>query len=71
MSLNIEVIPADTTREAFLVNLEILRRLTPDRRLAMACRMTDNVRAIAAAGVRIRHPEYDGWCLRTIERRTW
>jgi hypothetical protein len=58
MAINIELIPADTTREAYLVQLAILRRLSPDRRLEIACRMTDALREIVAAGVRSRHPEY-------------
>ncbi len=32
--------------------------MTPDQRLALAFRMTASLRAIAAAGVRSRHPEY-------------
>ncbi len=57
--MNVELFPADTTPEAFQVELEILRRLSPDRRLEMACRMTDSLRQVVEAGIRRRHPDYD------------
>ena len=59
MVLNVELIPADTTPEAFRAQVEIWRRLSPTRRLEMACRMTDSLRELVKAGVRNRHPEYD------------
>lgn len=48
----------DTTLEAAQVQWEIWRRLTPDRRLKLACEMSDTLRRITASGVRSRHPEY-------------
>lgn len=48
----------DTTLEAAKVQWDIWRRLTPDRRLQLACEMSDTLRRITASGVRSRHPEY-------------
>jgi len=55
----LEVVPADTTPEAALVQREIFRRMSPSRRLELACQMSDFLRDVVAAGVRSRHPEYD------------
>jgi len=32
--------------------------MTPERRLALAAEMIDEIRAIAESGIRHRHPEY-------------
>jgi hypothetical protein len=53
-----ELIPADTTPEAWAVQVEIFRRMDPSRRLELALRMSDSLRRVTAAGVRARHPEY-------------
>ncbi len=52
------VVPADTTLEAARVQRDIFRRMSPARRLQLACEMSDYVRGLAVAGVRRRHPEY-------------
>jgi hypothetical protein len=52
-------IPADTTIEAAKKQFEILRRLDAETRLKMAFELSDNLRSIVEAGVRLRHPEYD------------
>jgi hypothetical protein len=57
--MNWTVIPADTTPEAWRVQLEIYRRMSPSKRLELALRMSDSMRAVVASGVRARHPEYD------------
>ena len=54
-----ETIPADTTLEAFHVQIGIFRRMPPERRLAMVFEMSNNQRRVAAEGVRARHPDYD------------
>jgi hypothetical protein len=54
-----ELIPADTTLEAARVQAGIFRGMTPERRLALACRMSDSLRGVVASGVRQRHPEYN------------
>jgi hypothetical protein len=56
--MSFETIPADTTREAWLVQMEIYRRMPGSEKLRRACQMSDWVRKLAASGVRARHPEY-------------
>lgn len=51
--------PADTTVEAWEVQLEILRRMSGPDRVAMAFDMTDAARALTEAGIRHRHPDWD------------
>ena len=53
-----EIIPADTTLEAFHVQIGIFRRMAPERRLAMAFEMSNNMRRVAVSSVRSRHPDY-------------
>lgn len=53
------LIPADTTPEAARVEVEILRRIPSRRRLEMALEMSHAIRAVAAEGVRSRHPQYN------------
>lgn len=49
----------DTTPEALAVQFQVLRRLGPEGRLAMTFDLCDNLRALVAAGVRHRHPDWD------------
>lgn len=58
-------IPRDTTRDAFLRQIEILRRIGPEGRLAMTFELSDNLRSLVASGVRHRHPDWDD---RAVER---
>lgn len=53
-----ELIPADTSLEAFQVQVGIFRRMPPERRLAMVFEMSNSMRRLAASGVRSRHPNY-------------
>ncbi len=69
--MNIELIPADTTPEAWRVLVEIYRRMPPSRRLELACGMTDSLRRVVAAGVRARHPEYSEEQVRLAFARLW
>ncbi len=55
----------DTTAEALAVQLRILHRIGPAGRLAMMFELSDNLRLLAAAGVRHRHPQWDD---RAVER---
>ena len=50
--------PADTSREAWQVHLEALRRLTGPERVAMAFEMSAAARDLTEAGVRHRHPDW-------------
>jgi hypothetical protein len=48
----------DTTKEAENIQLEIFRRMGPERRLRAALDLTQTSRRLLAAGVRSRHPDY-------------
>ena len=48
----------DTSRGALAVQLASFRRMTPAQRLALASEMSEEVRALAEAGIRQRHPAY-------------
>jgi hypothetical protein len=52
-------IPADTTPEAAQVQVEIYRRMPPAKRLRLVLALSDSLRAVVAAGVRNRHPEFN------------
>ena len=52
-------IPADTTRDAFVAQLEALRRKTPGQRLRMSLDLSEAAKRRVVAGVRQRHPAYD------------
>lgn len=59
LSVEMNPMPPDTTVEAERKQFEILRRLDAQTRLNMACELSDHLRNIVEAGVRLRHPEYD------------
>ena len=48
----------DTSAGARERQLEALRAMTPGERLAITAAMSDEIRAIAKAGIRDRHPTY-------------
>ena len=50
---------SDTTSEAASVQRDVWRRVTPEQRDQVAAQLSENVRTIAAEGVRRRHPEYN------------
>ena len=50
--------PMDTSEEAQALYVQALRRSSPEQRLASAAVMSEEVRALAEAGIRSRHPEY-------------
>lgn len=52
-------LPRDTTVEAMAKEFEVLRRISPAGRLAMAFELSDNLRSLVEAGVRYRHPRWD------------
>ncbi|HVE72538.1 MAG TPA: hypothetical protein VNI54_14330 [Thermoanaerobaculia bacterium] len=49
--------PMDTSKKAWDLQFELLRRKTGEERLEMARQMTLFVQQLAFAGVRQRHPE--------------
>ena len=48
----------DTSREAHEIQMRLYRAMTGAQRSELALRMSDDVRRIAAEGIRMRHPEY-------------
>lgn len=52
------VAPKDTSPDAFARQLDALRRMRPEQRLQLALEMSDEVRELAKAGIRGRHPAY-------------
>jgi len=60
---------SDTSRDALAVQLDCLRRMTPQRRIEQMCAMSRQVRRMAFAAIRRWHPEYteDEVQLRFIE----
>lgn len=48
----------DTSSAAFERQLEAFRAMTPGERVAIAAAMSDEIRALAEAGIRDRHPGY-------------
>jgi len=49
---------SDTSREAQEVQIEILRRMPPEKRLAISLNLGAISHEILVQGVRARHPEY-------------
>ena len=49
----------DTTSEAADVQREVWRRMPAEQRDEVAAHLSENVRTVAAEGVRRRHPEYN------------
>jgi len=54
-----DLLPADTSPEAYEVQIEAYRRMGGPARCAIAFRLTEFARLAAEAGIRERHPEYD------------
>lgn len=52
-------IPLDTSPEAAAVQQDILARMTTAERLELALELSDSIREVALAGLRLRHPEWD------------
>jgi hypothetical protein len=49
----------DTTRQAEEVQLEIFKRMGPEKRLQAGIALSQLCRKLLLEGVRMRHPEYD------------
>lgn len=69
--MNLEIIPADTTPEAWAIQINIHRRMSPSRRLELALQMSDSLRRVVASGVRSRHAEYSEEQVRLATARLW
>jgi mRNA-degrading endonuclease toxin of MazEF toxin-antitoxin module len=48
--------PRDTSEAAFERQLDALRAMSPGERLAIGAAMSDEIRVLAEAGIRDRHP---------------
>jgi hypothetical protein len=54
-----EVMPySDTSREAELVQLEILRKKSPAEKLQMVNSLNNTMRTLMMSGIALRHPEF-------------
>ena len=51
--------PLDTCAEAEKVQVEVFRRMSPEKRLQAAIALSQTCRKLLMEGVRQRHPEYD------------
>ncbi len=49
----------DTSAEAEKVQIDIFRRLGPEKRLESAALLSETCRTLLAEGVRKRHPDYN------------
>lgn len=56
--MNLDVLPRDTTPDAFRVYLEALRAMSEEDRLRLVFRLSRRLRSLTEAGVRYRHPDY-------------
>ena len=50
--------PHDTTAEAYRIQIEIYRKMSPQERLRRGIELTELSHRLLAEGVRHRHPEY-------------
>lgn len=50
--------PSDTSPEAHEIQKRVWRRLGPAGRIALAVRMSEDLRDVTRAGIRQRHPAY-------------
>jgi hypothetical protein len=57
-TMKLTTIAADTTPDAAWVQVKIYRRMSVEQRLQLTLGMSRSLGNIAAAGVRLRHPEY-------------
>jgi len=53
-----DAIPSDTTVEAAKKQVEILRRLSPEKRALISFDLSDNVRQNVIAGIKKLHPDF-------------
>lgn len=49
----------DTTPEAHAFQMAVYRKMTTERRLAIALELSEAARRTSLDGIRARHPEYD------------
>ena len=65
------LIPADTTIEAARKQIEILRKMSLEKRALISFELSDNVRQNAIAGIKKLHPDFtDSQIRMELLRRT-
>ncbi|MBW2703156.1 MAG: hypothetical protein JRF33_20210 [Deltaproteobacteria bacterium] len=50
--------PRDTCAEAWRIQIEILRKHSPEQRMKAGLEMADLARDLIKRGIRLRHPQY-------------
>jgi hypothetical protein len=53
------MVPRDTAPDAWARHIDDLRTIRPEARLWLAIAASDDMRELARAGIRHRHPEWD------------
>ena len=53
-----DYISADTTLDAHKKQIEILRKMSPEKRALISFELSDNVRQNAIAGIKKQHPDF-------------
>jgi len=48
----------DTSQEAHELQVRLYRAMGADKRSELALRMSDDIRRMAAEGIKLRHPDY-------------
>jgi len=48
----------DTSEDAHAIQMRVYRSMTDPQRSELALRMSDDIRRVAAEGIRQRHPDY-------------
>ena len=56
--IRVKSIPADTNKDAYLMQIAILREMSPEKRADLAFEMSDNMRENAIEGIKCEHPGY-------------
>jgi len=59
MAVPLSAVPLDTDPAAYRVQIDAYRRMGARGRAEVVFRLNDLARAMAVAGVKSRHPEYD------------
>jgi hypothetical protein len=63
--------PADTSEEAWRVQIEAYQRMSPAARLRVGLELTETSRRLLVAGIERRHPDYDPEQVRWAFLRLW
>lgn len=63
--------PRDTAPEAHRIQIETARAMSLRDRVVLACELAGAVREAAAAGIRLRHPEYSDEQVKWALFRHW